>query len=449
MNRRRNAVNFEKRASRIVMAVCVASIVLVYYLLGTFGLVKGTAKEADSYITEMKAVDHYEKTLEGVFTDRNGDPVTVAQEAGKAATVCDPSYSYLIGLNSFTRGMTGLTARYKDILYDTAGDGKHGKSIQLTTDNGLQNLCHTLLQENDEPVEGAIVVIENKSGKIRAMTSRVPSEVEFDPNRCDDEACYDAWMKTNGLLMDRALISDDPVGSTGKMLTACSMFENTIDDFVLEDTGNVEGIHNYDFGAMGRLELADAFTKSSNTYFASAGLKLGYKKLSTTLNGFLIGEEAVETDFGILDGRYDNGSYTRHDLATIAYGQGIYLSPVQLCVVLQTILNDGKMLCPSIVEQIDDKPVSESKILAKPISKKTARAVKGLMTSAAESYGAADRSYMAKTGTADTHRGTNHIWIAGGDDRFSVVISHNNSGSTSGSLMSDLNAILAYANTNL
>ncbi len=448
---------FIHRAKVIVYGCCTASIVMVYYLLYTYGVVEGTATTADQYRKSMIEQHKFEETIEGVFTDRNEDPITVCDEPGIPAHICDVSYGYLIGLNSPMRGATGLTAKYSNELYDTDPSSKHGKSIQLTTDNSLQNFCYSLLQENSAPCEGSIVVIEVKTGKVLAMTSRADAELEFDPNIADEETgenhhtYYDTWIEREGFLLDRSLMADDAIGSTGKIITSACLFENDLGLFQYEDlTGEVENIHNWDFTVWGRQKLEDAFVRSSNTYFAAAGLKLGFKRLAAMINKLGIGD-VLETDFGDLTSNMDTANYTRHDLATISYGQGIYMSPVQLCVITQGIINDGKMLRPSLINAVDNKNMNHAGevISGDVISHKTAKEIKKLMRAAAESYGATDPSYMAKTGTADTHRGTNHIWITGGDEQFAVVVSHNNSSATSSSLMNDMNAILAYCHSNL
>ena len=448
---------FIHRAKVIVFLCCTASIVMVYHLMCTYGVVEGTAPDAEKFRELMVKQNKYEETFEGVFIDKNGDPITVCDEPGKPAQICDMSYGRLIGLNSPMRGASGgLTEKYFEVLYDADPSSKHGKSIQLTTDNSLQKFCYSLLQEDSAPCEGSIVVIEVKTGKVLAMTSRADGEIEFDPNIADKEieekdcTYYDAWIKHEGFLFDRSLMEDDPIGSTGKIITSACLYENDLGAYEYEDTtGEVEEIHNWDFKIWGRQGLEDAFVGSSNTYFAAAGLKLGFPLLVKTTKKFGIGQK-LETDFGDLEGIIDTKNYSSKDLATISYGQGIYMSPVQLCTITQGIINDGKMFRPSLIAAIDNKNTDHAgEVISGEISNQTAKKVKKLMRAAAQSYGATDPSYMAKTGTADTYRGTNHIWIAGGDEKFAVVVSHNNSSASSSSLMNDMNAILAYCQSNM
>lgn len=96
----------------------------------------------------------------------------------------------------------------------TQGNGK-GKSIKLTTDNGLQYLCTELLKDTD----GSAVVIERNSGKIRALVS-TDKKMVFSVNDLSDEKMAE-YNSVEGLWLPKYNINEQP-GSVSKLFScAC------------------------------------------------------------------------------------------------------------------------------------------------------------------------------------------------------------------------------------
>jgi cell division protein FtsI (penicillin-binding protein 3) len=105
----------------------------------------------------------------------------------------------------------------------------------------------------------------------------------------------------------------------------------------------------------------------------------------------------------------DNPAWSVVDLATNAFGQGIAVTPIQMLNAVATIGNDGVMMKPTIVKEIDgpDGPhVIEPQQVRRVISAETARTVRNMMVQVMEQPANAANQIPGirvadKTGTAD------------------------------------------------
>ena len=141
-----------------------------------------------------------------------------------------------------------------------------------------------------------------------------------------------------------------------------------------------------------------------------------------------------------------------------AFGQGkTQISPFQIAMILQTIVNDGRMQKPYLIQKISDdgKVIHEGKteILGSPISKDTCCKLKEYLNSVAESYGYESNDYgtvYAKTGTAEVKtKGYNHIYLVFADESYTGIISLDKSTQASGSLVDISKQILDYLEKNM
>jgi len=107
---------------------------------------------------------------------------------------------------------------------------------------------------------------------------------------------------------------------------------------------------------------------------------------------------------------YRDAGWTRVDLATNAYGQGIAVTPVQLLQAVATFANDGQLVRPRLVREIRSAgrvQVLEPEVVRQVISPKTARTMLQMLVSVHEQpdlkpYRVPGYHIAAKTGTADT-----------------------------------------------
>ena len=151
-----------------------------------------------------------------------------------------------------------------------------GDSIALTVDSNLQKIATNLLGEN----KGAVVVVEIKTGRVRAMVSK--------PNY-DPQTIAGDWetlrQDESSPILNRATQGLYPPGSTFKIVTAVAAMRHLPDwqSFTYTCTGEEvfpdKVIHCFDGKAHGEVDLSGAFAQSCNCYFAKLAEKMDSTKL--------------------------------------------------------------------------------------------------------------------------------------------------------------------------
>ncbi len=352
--------------------------------------------------------NHKEMTVEGSFADNNGKIIFAPQRPYQEdETPMHPAYSYLLGYNDEVYKATGLRAMYSDHLYDDMNTGKGG-SIQLTIDKDLQEKAYSFLQEKD--LSGSITVLNARNAEILAMVGR--REEDFDVTNLDAEKMQ-KYNRIPGFLLSPATGDYKAPGSVFKILTSAAAYNNNLQDFVYEDTGElvVNGVtlHNATSTPRGRENLQMAFINSTNTYFASLSLKLGDKAMTNIFNDFLVGSK-IDLGFTTLDSSATL-STTDLNLAMVGYGQGaVAVSPLHIAMIGQSIINRGRMIQPSIVKAMYNAKGKEvyrnieHKKLVQTVTPEVAENIKGLMKGLVDAKYAKWSAYTdaiyAKTGTA-------------------------------------------------
>ena len=225
-------------------------------------------------------------------------------------------------------------------------------TMQLTIDKIIQYITEQALDRAVDSTQARGVmalVMEVKTGKILAMASR-PT---FNPNEYSKYA-QSAWR--NRLVTD----AYEP-GSTFKVLIAAAALELGIkpeDRFHCEQgqiqVGNAV-LHDHG-AAYGELSMRDIIKVSSNIGAYKIAHAIGKKDVAAYLSAFGIGER-LGVDFpGETSGMlHPYTSWQPVEFATIAFGQGVSVTPLHMATAFVTIANDGMMMKPYLVEQITGK----------------------------------------------------------------------------------------------
>ena len=233
---------------------------------------------------------------------------------------------------------------------------KHGyqgdrcKTIQLTIDSAIQFIVEQELDRamaENSPLSITCVVMDPKTGEILAMGSR-PS---YNPNRFWD---YDAEIWKN-----RAVSFIYEPGSTFKAVVAGAALQEGLvsPNQIFVDPGYVmvsgKRIQNWNGASFGTVTFTDVVKNSLNTGFALVGLDLGAERLTDYAKKFGFGEitgiELPGEEPGIL---FEPEYMVDSDMATMAIGQSIAVTPLQLVTAMSAIANDGILLKPHIVKMI-------------------------------------------------------------------------------------------------
>lgn len=444
-----------KRLAATCAAMLTLTLGLSLALILRSGLIPGANEEADQRKAKLEAIYEKEATLEGQFLDRSGAAISLPETPGQAALLVDgEAYSYLIGYNSPIYGTSGLRSSLSDYLY-TGGKDRVGAAVTLTLDGALQESCYRLLDGH----AGSVIVLAPDSGAVLACASRSADDMGMDVNQID--ALMPTYLQREGFLLNSALRTEDPPGSTFKLITAASLIENGLSGYTMDDTGSfrygTNTITNHD-GVVGGpgVSLQRAVVSSLNTYFASAGCELGNALLGDTASRFLYDADYA-LDFGTLHSSSGlPGNLNRNAAGSAAFGQGeLVTSPLQICCTMSALLNSGQLMKPYLIAQIQDEGTvccaTEPELLSQACSQETAEQVLSLAEAAAQSYGlesSGGRVY-AKTGTAETASGLNHIYLLMGVEtasgqRYAALIDWRETSGGSGQLLSSAQMLLEY-----
>lgn len=318
--------------------------------------------------------------------------------------------------NKLLSGTDGYVRYHRDKYNKKLLDAKEvvkepedGDDIYLTIDQKIQTLLEDTMSQVDEeynPKRITAVIMNPKTGAIIAMSNR-PS---YNPNNPDQvENWYNDVIST-------------PVepGSTMKIFTwAAAINEGVYNGDETYHSGKykinekVAAVNDHNRGAgWGTISFDEGFRRSSNV----AASKLVWEKIGS--DKFLDYLKAFEfdkpTDIDLpneVAGRisYDYPS----DKLRASFGQSSTSTPIQQMKALTSIVNDGKMLQPYVIEKIVDPNTNEvlqenePTTVGEPITKETADQVFELLDSVVNSddgtgkkFQLDDYSVLGKTGTA-------------------------------------------------
>ncbi|MBV8490207.1 MAG: penicillin-binding protein 2 [Candidatus Eremiobacteraeota bacterium] len=232
-----------------------------------------------------------------------------------------------------------------------------GSNVELTIDSYLQFVAERALAKQVSAyhaLDGTAIVMDPWTGEILAMAN-VPN---FDPNRF--------WKFDDAHRRDRAVMDAYEPGSTYKLVTAAAALDShkvgLSMRFPARDTLEVGGhtIHNAEDGFMagtgGSETLGEIIEYSHNVGAAEVGIAIGPKTFydmelragfGSSTNSGLPGENP-----GIVPAPPD---WSDSSLATMAFGQGISVTPIAMARYYAAIANGGLLMQPQIVHAVYDQ----------------------------------------------------------------------------------------------
>lgn len=359
--------------------------------------------------------------------------------------------SHLIGsVSDDNTGLAGIEAYYNRYLTgvsgrriqntDVSGNGlsygfeeyyaaEDGLGVVLTIDEVVQNYVEKAIvscQKKTQADRVMCLVMDTETAEILAMAVTP----EYDPNNpreapteaeqkkldsMSDKKKVEYWNKMwrNPLLQD----TYEP-GSTFKLMTTSIALEEglTSPSETFYDNGSIdvsgETLKCWSDVPHGKQTLEEAVGNSCNPVFVTLGLRIGKERFYNYMELFgydsITGIDYPSEATAILQNEDTAGPV---DLATMAYGQGIAVTPIQLATAVSAIGNGGVMMKPHLVKELvdsDGKTVRtfEPEEVRQIISKQTSDEVCDIMEYVV-SEGGAETAYVegyrvgGKTGTAN------------------------------------------------
>lgn len=312
-------------------------------------------------------------------------------------------------------GKTGLVEAKKDgsgQIISVGGsiieEPEDGADLVLTIDPSvsffIEEKLATVIDKLDA-AKGTVIVMEVKTGAIRVMSS-LPG---FDPNKYNE-------VKNQKLFLNPAIGEIFEPGSIFKPITMSAALDTgaVTPNTTYEDKGhtNVGGIiiRNALDRAEGTQTMTEVIEKSLNSGAIFAQQKLGKDQFKKYVEKFGFGEKT-----GIDLGGEEKGSISNLkkkndvDYATMSFGQGIAVTPIQLVAAIGAIANDGVLMRPFVLERIiyenGKEEVTQPKEVRRVISSDAASRMTAMMVSAVKNgyskkAGVEGYSIAGKTGTA-------------------------------------------------
>ena len=287
------------------------------------------------------------------------------------------------------------------------------------------------VQANTQADRVMAIVMDPKTGDILAM-GVTP---DFDPNNprvpitsggaayvdsLPDKEKLDYWNK----MWRNPLVSDDyEPGSTFKLITTAIALEEGVtfpdDKFVCTGSIIVAGqkLKCWRFyNPHGAENLVQAVENSCNPVFVQLAQRVGYEKYFDYLELFGLrdktGIDYPGEGFAIIQ---DEATAGPVGLATMAYGQGIAVTPIQLITAISALGNEGKMMQPRIVRELKDENGNviqkfDTKVVRQVVSKETAKEMSLIMEAVVDEGGGGTAKIPGfriggKTGTANKAEG--------------------------------------------
>ncbi len=299
---------------------------------------------------------------------------------------------------------------YLDERSTTLNDGR-GHNLVLTVDSKIQYIVEMNLKgavENTGAKGGNAIVMNPKTGEILAMTS-FP---RFNPNAYSQ---YPVASRRNRAITD----CFDP-GSVFKPFVAAAALEEGVvsesDVINCENGSYVVGdrvIHEAQMKHHEELFFPEILKYSSNIGTVKVAEMLGKEKFYKYITKFGFGSKTGVNLPGEIGGILrDPSKWRRVDFATMAFGQGISVTAIQLITAMSAIANKGVLMKPYIVKGLVNRQGEiieqyEPEVVRRVISEDTAERITAILTDVVGGEGGtgerariANVSVAGKTGTS-------------------------------------------------
>lgn len=312
--------------------------------------------------------------------------------------------------NTYLSGVAGRWINYTDTSGNRLSYGKEkyyqaedGYSLVTTIDQVIQHYTEDALDDVQKSTKAdrvMAIVMDPKTGDILAMAQmpdfdlnnpEVPSSASEKKKlaKMSESEKVKYWNK----MWRNSLISDvyEP-GSTFKLITTAIALE--------EDVATPKSRY-YCSGSIkvanqtikcwrrgnphGQENLTEAVSNSCNPVFVQLATKVGINKFYEHLGTFgITGTTGIDfpgETTAILQSADEAGPV---GLATIGFGQGIAVTPIQLITAISSFGNEGKMMKPRLVKALKDSSGNtvktfDTEVVRQTVSKETADEMKDIM----------------------------------------------------------------------
>jgi cell division protein FtsI (penicillin-binding protein 3) len=348
--------------------------------------------DLDRFTTEQQILARFHASRNFAWVARKLDPETAErvkelnlkgiyfQKEFKREYPNDDLAAHVLGyVGTDDEGLGGLEHKFDDELHGTPGhmltavDAKRhvmgsvesepmpGENLVLSIDSNIQYMAEKALDAQVEKVKalhGTIVVQDPHTGQILALAV----SPRFNPN--------DSWHIGAGDLNNLAVSDVYEPGSTFKLVT----YSAAIDGAGVQPTDMVDcqggamtmygrTLHDDQHDHFGVITVRKALEESSDVAAAKMALKMGPQKFYSYMKAFGFGErtgvELPNETRGLLQPPH---KWSGTSILSLAIGQEVGVTPVQLVTMVSTIANGGLYLPPHILLQSTDNAKGDPRL---------------------------------------------------------------------------------------
>lgn len=337
--------------------------------------------------------------------------------------------------DKYLNGFPGRSIRMTDARNQELPDSdskyyepQDGLNLVLTIDEVIQHFAekaveNTYIEQKAKRVMA--IVMQPKTGDILAMA--VKGDYDNNEPRVAPENLLETWdtltpdqqyQEMYKIWRNPAVSDTYEPGSTFKIITTAAGLEEKVvtkeDRFYCSGYVAVAGKKLKcwrNTRPHGSESFVEGVQNSCNPVFMEVGARLGKDKFYKYIKGFGFGEPTNVKLPGEATGIVRTPSQMGPvELATISFGQGIAVTPMQLITAVSAAVNDGYLMEPRIAKKlVDDQGTTvhefQPKVVRQVISKETSTELRAILESVV-SEGTGKSAYVAgykiggKTGTA-------------------------------------------------
>ena len=314
--------------------------------------------------------------------------------------------SALKGTNGMVRAKTDAIGRRLPYGNEEIINPINGSDVYLTIDEVIQHFTEKSIEkgmENTGAENIYAIVMDVKTGEILAMAStptynlneprEKPEKIsEEEYEKLSNEKKVELWNEN----WKNPIVSNifEP-GSTFKIVTAAiGLEENVVSPTTVfnEETGYINVCDRkikcwYYPNHHGRETFVEAMENSCNPVFVRVGQNIGRDNFHDGLVKFGLNEEQTIQLPGVVEYKVrEKNEIGPVELATMSYGHGISVTPIQLIRTLNAIINNGNLVEPSIIKKVvnnNDILINEHTVIKKRkiISDETSNNIKLMLES--------------------------------------------------------------------
>src|SRR2546426_2189426 len=273
-------------------------------------------------------------------------------------------------LDEFLRGRDGgerieVDALGRPVRVVQHTDPHPGSQVITTIDRRVQEAAEQAM----EGKAGAIVVMDPRSGDIRALVSTPAFEIDRFTATIDRAAWLRVVQDPDHPLLNRTIQSQYAPGSIFKIVvTAAGLQEATIAPMDRTYCNGQFHLGAWTFkdwkeGGHGHVDLRAALVHSCNIFFYQAGLKVGAEAIVRYARAFGLGA-TPGTDLGsekpglipFVDWKRRRGGrgWQAGDTINVSIGQGpVLVTPMQVARMMAAVANGGILWKPRLVQRVD------------------------------------------------------------------------------------------------